>query len=70
MTAYKSNFDFRGLKEGKFFKAGEVIELSDKRASEIQKTIEKIEPKFKLEKVEEEAEEKPQEKKKTKKKDK
>ncbi|WP_374284216.1 hypothetical protein [Lactococcus sp.] len=39
MAKYKVLRDFTGIKEGKGFNAGEVIELAAKRADEIQENI-------------------------------
>lgn len=46
MAKYKAHIDFRGLKEGKLFKAGETLEVTVKRAQEIEENIRKNFPKY------------------------
>lgn len=52
MAKYKTLIKFNGLKENKTFEPNEEIELTVKRADEINKAIEKSHNKLALERIE------------------
>ena len=52
MAKYKSLIKFKGIKEERIFEANEEIEMTVKRAEEINKTIEKSHNQTALERIE------------------
>lgn len=48
MAKYKANMTFNGYAENKLFQEGEEFEMTIKRANEVETTIQKTFPSFKL----------------------